>query len=64
MRNSSAAIKVGLTALLVGLLTFTGFLVYKGNFSLPLAFGSALAGSLCSSAPSGDRAALHEPTQS
>jgi len=29
------------------LLTFTGFLVYKGNFSLPLAFGAALAGSLC-----------------
>lgn len=29
------------------LLTFSGFLAYKGNFSLPLAFGSALAGSLC-----------------
>lgn len=29
------------------LLTFTGFLVYKGNFSLPLAFAAALAGSLC-----------------
>jgi membrane protein DedA with SNARE-associated domain len=29
------------------LLTFSGFLVYKGNFSLPLAFGAALAGSLC-----------------
>jgi membrane protein DedA with SNARE-associated domain len=29
------------------LLTFSGFLVYKGNFSLPLAFASALAGSLC-----------------
>src|ERR1700760_1835617 len=28
------------------LLTFTGFLVYKGNFSLPLAFGAALLGSL------------------
>lgn len=28
------------------LLTFTGFLVYKGNFSLPLALGAALAGSL------------------
>jgi membrane protein DedA with SNARE-associated domain len=28
------------------LLTFTGFLVYKGNFSLPLAFAAALAGSL------------------
>ena len=28
------------------LLTFTGFLVFKGNFSLPLAFGAALAGSL------------------
>jgi membrane protein DedA with SNARE-associated domain len=28
------------------LLTFTGFLVYKGNFVLPLAFGAALAGSL------------------
>jgi membrane protein DedA with SNARE-associated domain len=28
------------------LLTFTGFLVYKGNFSLPLAWGAALAGSL------------------
>ena len=29
------------------LLTFTGFLIYKGNFSLPLAFGAALTGSLC-----------------
>jgi membrane protein DedA with SNARE-associated domain len=29
------------------LLTFSGFLVYKGNFSLPLAFLAALAGSLC-----------------
>ena len=29
------------------LLTFTGFLVYKGNFSLPLAFAAALGGSLC-----------------
>jgi membrane protein DedA with SNARE-associated domain len=29
------------------LLTFTGFLVYKGNFSLPLAFLAAAAGSLC-----------------
>ena len=29
------------------LLTFSGFLVYKGNLSLPLVFGSALAGSLC-----------------
>jgi membrane protein DedA with SNARE-associated domain len=28
------------------LLAFTGFLVFKGNFSLPLAFGAALAGSL------------------
>jgi membrane protein DedA with SNARE-associated domain len=28
------------------LLTFTGFLIYKGNFSLPLAFGAALLGSL------------------
>jgi membrane protein DedA with SNARE-associated domain len=28
------------------LLTFTGYLVYKGNFSLPLAYGAALAGSL------------------
>lgn len=29
------------------LLTFTGFLVFKGNFSLPLAFAAALGGSLC-----------------
>jgi membrane protein DedA with SNARE-associated domain len=29
------------------LLTFTGYLVYKGNLSLPLAFGAALCGSLC-----------------
>jgi membrane protein DedA with SNARE-associated domain len=29
------------------LLTFTGYLVFKGNLSLPLAFGSALAGSMC-----------------
>jgi membrane protein DedA with SNARE-associated domain len=29
------------------LLTFAGFLVYKGNFSLPLTIGAALAGSLC-----------------
>jgi membrane protein DedA with SNARE-associated domain len=29
------------------LLCFTGFLVYKGNFSLPLAFAAALTGSLC-----------------
>lgn len=29
------------------LLTFTGYLVYKGNFSLPLAYGAALCGSLC-----------------
>src|ERR1039457_518484 len=28
------------------LLTFTGFLVFKGNLSLPLAFASALCGSL------------------
>jgi len=28
------------------LLTFTGYLVYKGNFSLPLAFAAALCGSL------------------
>ena len=28
------------------LLTFTGFLVFKGNLSLPLAFAAALAGSL------------------
>lgn len=27
------------------LLTFTGYLVYRGNLSLPLAFGTALAGS-------------------
>ena len=29
------------------LLTFTGYLVFKGNLSFPLAWGSALAGSLC-----------------
>lgn len=29
------------------LLTFTGYLVYKGNLSLPLAYGAAVAGSLC-----------------
>src|SRR5664279_2569533 len=29
------------------LLTFTGYLVFKGNLSLPLAYGAALAGSLC-----------------
>jgi membrane protein DedA with SNARE-associated domain len=29
------------------LLTFTGYLVYKGTFSLPLAFASALIGSVC-----------------
>ncbi|HEX3744353.1 MAG TPA: DedA family protein [Bryobacteraceae bacterium] len=29
------------------LLTFSGFLVYKGTFSWPLAVGAALAGSLC-----------------
>jgi membrane protein DedA with SNARE-associated domain len=28
------------------LLTFTGYLVYKGNFSLPLAYAAALCGSL------------------
>ncbi|HUB82244.1 MAG TPA: DedA family protein [Bryobacteraceae bacterium] len=28
------------------LLTFSGFLVFKGTFALPLAFGAALAGSL------------------
>jgi membrane protein DedA with SNARE-associated domain len=28
------------------LLTFTGYLVYKGNFSLPVAFAAALCGSL------------------
>jgi membrane protein DedA with SNARE-associated domain len=29
------------------LLTFTGFLVFQGRLKLPLAYGSALAGSLC-----------------
>ena len=29
------------------LLTFTGYLVFKGHLSLPLAFASALAGSMC-----------------
>jgi membrane protein DedA with SNARE-associated domain len=29
------------------LLTFTGYLVFKGGLSLPLAYGAALAGSLC-----------------
>lgn len=29
------------------LLTFTGYLVFKGNFSLPMAFAAALCGSLC-----------------
>ena len=29
------------------LLTFSGYLIYKGNFSLPLAFVTALAGSCC-----------------
>ena len=29
------------------LLTFTGYLVFKGTLSLPLAFAAALAGSLC-----------------
>ena len=29
------------------LLTFTGYLVFKGNLSLPLAFAAALSGSLC-----------------
>jgi membrane protein DedA with SNARE-associated domain len=29
------------------LLTFTGYLVFKGNLSLPLAFAAALGGSLC-----------------
>ena len=29
------------------LLTFTGYLVFKGHLSLPLAYGTALAGSVC-----------------
>jgi membrane protein DedA with SNARE-associated domain len=29
------------------LLTFSGYLIYKGAFSLPLAFGTALLGSTC-----------------
>ena len=29
------------------LLTFSGYLIYRGNFSLPLAFGSAALGSAC-----------------
>jgi membrane protein DedA with SNARE-associated domain len=29
------------------MLTFCGYLVYKGHLSAPLAFGSALAGSIC-----------------
>lgn len=29
------------------LLTFTGYLIYRGDFSLPLAFASAAAGSAC-----------------
>src|SRR5581483_9923014 len=29
------------------MLTFTGYLVYSGHLSLPLAFGTALAGSVC-----------------
>jgi membrane protein DedA with SNARE-associated domain len=29
------------------LLTFTGYLVFKGRMSLPLAYGAALGGSLC-----------------
>jgi membrane protein DedA with SNARE-associated domain len=29
------------------LLTFTGYLIYKGTFSLPLAFACALMGSVC-----------------
>jgi membrane protein DedA with SNARE-associated domain len=29
------------------LLTFTGYLIFKGRLSLPLAYASALAGSLC-----------------
>lgn len=29
------------------LLTFTGYLVYRGQLKLPLVYGSALAGSLC-----------------
>jgi len=29
------------------LLTFSGYLVFKGHLSLPLAYGAALAGSLC-----------------
>src|ERR1044071_694966 len=29
------------------LLTFTGYLVFKNTLSLPLAYGSALAGSIC-----------------
>ena len=29
------------------LLTFTGYLVFKGHLSLPLAFATALAGSAC-----------------
>lgn len=29
------------------LLTFTGYLIYRGDFSLPLAFASVVAGSAC-----------------
>ena len=29
------------------MLTFTGYLIYAGHLSLPLAFGTALAGSMC-----------------
>lgn len=29
------------------LLTFSGYLIYKGTFSLPLAFSAALGGSIC-----------------
>lgn len=29
------------------LLTFSGYLIYKGHFALPLAFGTAFAGSAC-----------------